>query len=65
MVKLYLCRWCQKGKHGKCERSTSVPKGQFGGSRCTCGCDGNKNWGKIQKDIFKNFLQHYDNQQNK
>ena len=60
MVRLYLCQACQNNNHKKCELGHSVPKGQFGGSLCKCGCRGNPKWNDpylIHEELSKQLRQ--------
>lgn len=40
MVYLYLCGACKEGRHEECEIAHPTPKGVYGGSKCTCCCNG-------------------------
>lgn len=52
-MRLYLCHLCETEDHAKCERSTPCPPGHFGGSRCTCPCQGHQNWRERQEKEHK------------
>jgi len=54
MVYLYLCHYCQKGKHGQCETVTPGKPEYIGGGRiCTCGCKGHEPWPPIPEGMNK------------
>lgn len=42
---VHLCPECEAGRHKSCWRTKpSHPPGSYGGSRCSCPCDGNPNF---------------------
>jgi len=52
-MRLYLCVHCQNDQHQNCERTIHCPEGQYGGSKCTCPCDGRKDYRrKIEVDMW-------------
>jgi hypothetical protein len=60
MVYLYLCKACEDDNHKDCELGFPCPPGQFGGSKCTCQCNGNPKFGLPSVDLF-----HWLHDQNK
>jgi hypothetical protein len=52
MVYLYLCKACEDEHHGECEKGFPAPPGVFGGSKCTCLCNGNPMFGLPTIDLF-------------
>lgn len=57
MVMIYRCQACIDGRHGACEIGHPCPTGQYGGSKCCCGCGGDENYGKPSKlleNLFSN-----------
>ena len=49
MVMLYKCWPCENGNHDACFGIQTVPRGTFGGSRCTCNCE-------LEKQIEENDM---------
>lgn len=56
MVHLYTCDACVGGEHSKCAKVTPCEPGCYGGSKCTCGCNGDPDWmtpSKIHKEMMR------------
>jgi len=49
-MRLYLCVHCQNDQHHNCERTIPARPGEYGGSKCTCPCDGRKNYGRSPEE---------------
>jgi len=60
MVMIYRCQACIDGKHGECEIGHPCPPGQYGGTKCGCGCGGDENYGKQSKALENLFFNPED-----
>lgn len=52
MVHLTVFEQCSKGLHESCPQVRRVPKGQFGGAKCTCSCHNQQPVNNLKLDQF-------------